>query len=179
MKHLVEILLTLCGNKPLVYARSVYYERKIPTKQCLKARFSNASRDDILIIGSLLINSNVFLGYDKIAAKYFGNILNSQHTLQVSDVTAIIDALLQSFPGAIIWLPFPYTRSIIPYKMIEDSNSFTLKAIEAICSERLLFINTYPILKSQNHLYIDDIHHPGVLSDIVVKIIFSSLNIDN
>jgi len=144
------------------------------TEICLRNIFENATMKDVLILSSSLVNSTSYAGSDMSWINYFANIIKSQESFQIGHLSAhkTLDMLLSVFPGAIIWLPYPFIGT---NESVEQVNTFLRAAIETYCSERLIFLNTYSLLKDHKHLYLDGIHHPGKLSDMVVKAIFSLL----
>ena len=151
------------------------------TEKCLQEKFKHANITDVLIISSPIVNSSHSDSRYGFTKRLYENIRSSQNSFESAELSAhrILDILIRVFPGAIVWLPYPhigypeYNATIS--EMIENSNAFVKLTIESYCSERIRFFNTYPLLRSSLHLYSDSIHHPGLLSDMVVLAIFSAL----
>jgi len=149
------------------------------TENCLRAQFQNATKKDVLVLSSSMVNSTSYVGSDFPFSRYFTDIINSQMSYEMGHLSAhkTLDMLTNIFPGAIIWLPYPFiiaghgTRC----EEVEKVNEFIRESIESYCSDRVLYLNTYAMLKDHVHLYGDHIHHPGKLSDMVVLALFNVL----
>ena len=137
--------------------RNICYGRNDTIDSCLQDKFRNTSAKDILITSTSIDNEDV------------------------SHARRILDMYSNVFSGAIIWLSLPYWRepslnvTLSRESTIVRKNAFIREAINSYCSERIIFLNTFPLLKNNSHLYADPIHHPGKLSDMVVQAIFSTL----
>lgn len=61
--------------------------------------------------------------------------------------------------------------------MIKENNNIIREVISTYCSERVLFLNAYPLLQDYHQIYYSDhMHQPGVLSNnLVLDAIFSTL----
>lgn len=147
------------------------HAKNITTESCLRGAFTNATDKDILIISSILVNSTNYVGSFQKWDKFFLKIIESQNTLTNSQAT--IQMVSQVFPGRIIWLPYPSIG--LNNREVEAVNDATREAVEGMCSDRVIFLNTYAMLQDHRHLYKDAIHHPGLLSDMVISAVFSTL----
>jgi len=157
------------------------------TEICLRKEFQNATNKDVLILSSAIVNSTGFEGSNMSWFKYFTKIIKSQESYNIDHLSAhkILDIISSVFPGAIIWLSYPYIGvnealattlfGASPIESVEKVNTFMRTVIESYCSDRVIYLNTYSLLKDHKHLYRDFIHHPGQLSDMVVTSIFSLL----
>mmetsp|Transcript_33353 Transcript_33353/g.48337 ORF Transcript_33353/g.48337 Transcript_33353/m.48337 type:complete len:170 (+) Transcript_33353:389-898(+) len=147
-----------------------------PTEDCLRLLFRNAKKKDVIVLSSSMVNSSSYVGSALPFLSYFTNIIKSQMSYEMGHLSAhkTLDMLTSVFPGAIIWLPYPFMGA---NESVEKVNNFIRASIESYCSERVIFLNTYPLLRDHQHLYGDHIHHPGKLSDMVVYTIFSLLNV--
>lgn len=152
------------------------------TEQCLEKFFVHAMPRDVLIISCNLVNSETYRGQCdpkdvNCYGDYHGKIRRSENSYEKGPVSAhdTLEMITRVFPGAIIWLPYPYELNADP-STIQENNHFVREAIHTFCSERILFLNTYPLLRDYHQLYYTDhIHHPGVLTNMVIDAIFSTL----
>ena len=146
------------------------------TERCLAKQFNGSTQMDVLILATPIVNSSFHPGPMKELNLFFPRILRSQKSFVGGPQSAhvLLDMLSRVFPGAIVWLPFPYYKG--SDNKVEVANKFTRAVVNSYeKSERFIFLNTFPLLKQNVHLYGDSIHHPGNLSDMVVNIIFSVL----
>ena len=145
------------------------------TKSCLLKKFNGSKPNDVLIISTPIVNSSSYPGNMMNFSGFFEKIVKSQQSFVNGPISAhkTLEILTTVFPGAIIWLPYPYYTG--NNGLVEEANNFTRAVIESFCSERIIFLNTFTLLKENSNLYSDFIHHPGKLSDMVVHAIFSTL----
>jgi hypothetical protein len=98
--------------------------------------------------------------------------------------------LLNVFPGRIMWISYPLLKistdsnelDLELNKLVKKVNSITQKGVELAQQsssvslldggERIMYLDLAPLQEENIHLYSDIIHHPGKLSEMIVKFIF-------
>ena len=71
---------------------------------------------------------------------------------------------------------YPVIKStdVVLNQMITEVNKLVYEGVKQINSKRLTYLNLTPLLYENMDKYNDIIHHAGLLSEYVVKLIFST-----
>ena len=160
------------------------------TRACYKVIFNHAKNKDILIINSRIMDVELFKELGLSSKIRFSDIkatdIDAEIKLtNISYASDIIDIVLDFFPGTILWVNFPYIKSINNEnyhdlnKGYDYFNTITSKAIDIKTSEkhRLKYMNVLPLqMENLNH-YSDNIHHHGPLSQLIIDYIFQHIAI--
>lgn len=170
------------------------------TEQCLTENFKGATKDDVLVMGSIFGDSS-FMDkvHGKMSAAQAGP--NWMKAAIENDNPGTVDMILHAFPGAVIFHSYPainmkpYEKEAakkkkkqatpwdlnVCYRDLAKIEKCAIKtAIErkgkrAMKSPRAAFIDLFPIQQGKFDLYTDAIHHPGKLSEEVLEHMFGML----
>ena len=154
------------------------------TEDCLAPYFAGARETDVLFVGSTPCNTSLFGALSHSLASFEhsapAHALASAH----ADHEAILKMLLRVFPGAIIWHSFPHLvmrhhRGKVPpfelnrcYETIDHRMRCAARQFE-----RVRFLDLRHLQQQHNASYRDFIHHPGLISDTVVRQMLSMLRL--
>lgn len=161
-----------------------------PTGQCFARLLRGATENDVLVIGSISVNTtefkriggNSYIGGPEMTLAAVG--FDAAHM-------ALLRLLLRQFPGAIVWHSYPYVRLEADTKpscgrpkksgnltqanqcadknaCIGPINAAIRCAILRLGSSRVQFLNLWELQRQRQHEYVDQIHHPGPLSEAFV-----------
>jgi hypothetical protein len=142
---------------------------------CFQKTFSRATDRDILIIGSMPCNTSLlcdrnYTSYGLHIHELVSNVLKPG-VISVDDTLIFINYLITFFPGRIIWLSYPVVTSMETHKLVSSVNQVISEGVTSSNNPRVLYLNLQPLQSENAHLYVDEIHHPGLLSMWVVKTI--------
>lgn len=152
------------------------------TPTCLKILLREATSSDLLLINSIPTYTSLWCN-KKLSSG--GAIRSIFENLIIPNITSADYAyyagqiLLKVFPGRIIWISYPIikTSEEVTNQMITKVNQQVNEGINRITNNRIMYLNLSPLLLENIDKYSDMIHHPGTLSEYVIKLIFSTLNL--
>lgn len=150
-------------------------------RTCLERLFANATARDVLVIGSFPLDGRAFArgGFSSLAKPFqtCSAVLKAGLTAEL--VLGIVRNVLAAFPGTVLWTTYPHwrgdKRTDACYRKVFG---LVQRAIGGAAEQhsdlraRVAFVNLYPIQLQLQHLYADLIHHPGALSEYIVKLLF-------
>ena len=148
--------------------------------------FHNASSRDVLIIGSVPVDSEYFkkLGGHSSAPFHISapQWLESQLHLRVHD---ILEMLLRTFPGAIIWHSYPFLNmnknsfgNDLAFGDLNRCFSFGNSLIQCYARSypRIAFLDLTSMQARRLPEYNDLIHHSGKISEDIVEIMLKLIS---
>lgn len=154
---------------------------------CLKALFKQAGPRDVLVMGSLVFDSLQFhqQGYTTMESLDRMLVGAAASARNITHNVVVVDMLLRVFPGLIIWHSYPFLHAAKnDVKLAWDINACS-RAVskQALCAassardyrSRIEFVDLSGIQSTRLDLYKDLIHHPGILSEQILKVLLSML----
>lgn len=171
------------------------------TTNCLTQLFKGATSKDILVVGSLPADSTMWCKNNCTLGNTFNLFfdgLSKPGVLTYDLMVATVKRLLTLFPGRILWVSFPHVKdnnvtlnsmivdiNIAMSKAVKDAsaNMATAAAMELTSDQmwtgcRAQYVNISPLQKEHLSSYIDTVHHPGLLSELIVKYLLSILTLN-
>lgn len=160
------------------------------THNCLNEIFRGASTNDVLIVGSLLSNNSYATSRGHNSWLPF-HVSGPQFTdaAEHADAAVVFQMLLDTFPGRIIWHSYPFLRLELdghksPFLnyCFRQLNQLTACVLARFTKQhqqqahRLHFIDLEPLQKTSIEKYVDLIHHPGELSNVIINLLLRMLN---
>jgi len=131
-------------------------------EKCFSEFLGSPTKKDVLIVGSNFAFTSI--------GEFSGNDYELIDAAKV-DIPIYVTLLEKLFPGIIIF------HTLCPLRNEDDKqrwaiqlNEITRKAIEGT---RIYLVDTFGYLFNKTHLYNDHIHHPGILSEQIVRILMS------
>jgi hypothetical protein len=148
---------------------------------CLQQRFRRASKDDVLIVGSMLLNSSAYFAAShgpRMLKSFDEDAPMSLLALRHANATRMVETLLGVFPGLVIFQSFPHI--VMSMHTGQKDAPFDIRdcysQIDALteCAVRHFplrarFVNLRPLQQSQEAYYQDSIHHAGPLSEAAMR----------
>jgi len=88
--------------------------------------------------------------------------------------------LLTVFPGRVLWISYPILNILSTDPTVNDLivtvNRMVRDGVRQVNDPRLAYLNLAPLQRENLHQYSDVIHHPGALSEIIIRLISNMLN---
>lgn len=148
------------------------YEINLTT--CLLHAFSATKKDDVLIIGSIAINGSYFYEKKMKTWESFKNSNFKEASMHL-DITTLAKVIFSTFPGVIIWHSYPHMTDGLNNDCYEKADE---KAKEIANSNiRGKFVNLRKIQIANAQLYDGIIHHPGILSEMIVLLFLNIIRL--
>ena len=161
-------------------ARDVCHQMQ--TGSCLRSLFSGYNASDVLVVGSLPINITHFKA---IGGSSFSSLEKAGPAFAAANAAADLPMLEQmlvhGFPGAILWHSYAYVdmarhtgdRSFDFNHCFDRISNATACALSrgraGAGPSRMHFVDLRALERSRLSEYADAIHHPGKLSEAIVK----------
>eukprot|EP00293_Proteomonas_sulcata_P016829 CAMPEP_0184298730 /NCGR_PEP_ID=MMETSP1049-20130417/9479_1 /TAXON_ID=77928 /ORGANISM="Proteomonas sulcata, Strain CCMP704" /LENGTH=335 /DNA_ID=CAMNT_0026608947 /DNA_START=418 /DNA_END=1425 /DNA_ORIENTATION=+ len=150
------------------------------TERCLSSVFRGANKQDVLLVGSIPVNTTYFQAMRGNSLRGFHESgpewLESQLHMNGHE---IIRMLLSAFPGTIIWHSFPFlnnaknqrTPSTIAFGDVNRCFEYGNSVLKCLTEDydRVSFVNLQPLQARRIAEYQDFIHHSGGLSNDIVR----------
>ena len=157
---------------------------------CYQNLFQNATRDDVLIVGSLLTNLTSFFAMGGNSDSPGGlpelAVRAAEASAGGADGRVLLSWLLAAFPGRVLWHSYAWvdmnqskwSRTWVPWDMnpcIAYVDETARCAVESLNHPRLGFLDLRDLQKKHPDGYVDIIHHPGTLSEDIVRAMLQTL----
>ena len=88
--------------------------------------------------------------------------------------------LLTVFPGRVLWISYPVLNILSSDPTVNDLimmvNKMVRDGVREVNDPRLAYLNLAPLQLEHLQQYSDVIHHPGSLSEMIIRLISNMLN---
>ena len=85
--------------------------------------------------------------------------------------------LLSVFPGRVLWVSYPVLRGDpAANALVVRVNRMVRDGVRSIADPRIQYLNLIPLQSESFAEYSDAIHHPGVLSEKIVRLMANVLS---
>lgn len=88
--------------------------------------------------------------------------------------------LMTVFPGRVLWLSYPVLNILSSDPTVNDLivkvNKMVRDGVRKVDNPRLAYLNLAPLQLEHLQQYSDVIHHPGSLSEMIIRLIANMLN---
>ena len=155
--------------------------RKEAEAKCLPKLFIDAKPKDILLLGAVpadtkCFQNRSFSSIHTMPSSLCRTVLFCNLTVEYS--VQLLRNLMNSFPGAIIVGSYPHVRENRGFtdRCQLEIATIVSEAVNQINSPRMRYVYLTPLQRDLDQLYLDWLHHPGVLSEYVLRLIYLQLS---